>query len=328
MVDRCFACKLTKELTSEHIIPQAIGGRLKARLYCKDCNDIFGHELDDVLSINFGKLGTLLNIKRERGEPQPFDVTETSTQTPFLFTGKSLSRKTPTVILKSKDGDNLEFADVTARTQKELETIKASLKQRYEMPYSADQKTFQERHPGPLDANFEITIDDTLIRRAISKIAYSFLCTKIPKDQTLSSAFEVVRNYIKDGEGSDLASANFIHTKFMTDYSRPLHKIHVALNRGKTMVIGFVMLFGIYRFSILLSDTFVSHFDWPGLDYTFDPLRIQIVPWNDKFRAPVLTKDNVLRPKQSEKLVLSELDKGHRMLENYIEKYEFVRNEF
>ena len=327
MIDQCFACKNFKELTVEHIIPQALGGRLKARLYCKNCNDTFGRELDNILSINYGKIGTLLNIKRERGEPQPFDVVETSTQTPLVFTGKGLSRKKPTVILKSKDGKKLEFADVTARTQKELEKIKASLKERYEMSDSAEQKTFREDRPGPVDANFKITIDDTSIRRAISKIAYSFLCTKISKDQILSSTFEDVRNYIKDGTGSDLACANFIHTKFMTDYSRPLHKIHIALNRSKLMVIGFVMLFGIYRFSVLLSDTLVSHLDWPGLDYTFDPVRSQDVYGNEGFRVPALTKDNILRPKQSKMFVFSELNNGFKMLENYVDKFEFVRSE-
>jgi len=283
--------------------------------------------LDEILSINYGKIGTLLNIKRERGEPQPFDVVETSTQTPLVFTGKGLSRKKPTVIIKSKDGKNLEFADVTARTQKELERIKASLKGRYEISESAEQKTFQENRSGPIDANFKIIIDNKSIRRAISKIAYSFLCTKIPKDQILSSTFEDVRNYIKDGTGSDLACANFIHTKFMTDYSRPLHKIHVALNRGKLMVIGFVMLFGIYRFSILLSDTLVSHLDWPGLDYTFDPVLSQNVCGNERFMVPAFIKDNILRPKQSKKFVFDELNIGFKMLENYVDKFEFVRSE-
>jgi hypothetical protein len=328
MIDQCFACKNFKELTVEHIIPQALGGRIKARLYCKNCNDTFGHELDDTLSINYGKIGTLLNIKRERGDPQPFDVIETSTQIPLVFTGNSLSRKKPTVILnKSKDGKNLEFADVTARTQKELEKIKATLKERYEMSDSAEQKTFREDRPGPIDANFQITIDDISIRRAISKIAYSFLCTKISKDQILSSSFNGIRNYIKDGTGSDLASANYVHTNFMTDYSRPLHKIHIALNRGKFMVVGFVMLFGIYRFSVLLSDTLVSHLDWPDLDYTFDPVRSRDVYGNDRFRVSALTKDNMLRPKQSKKFVFDELNIGFKMLENYVEKFKFVRSE-
>jgi hypothetical protein len=327
MIDQCFACKNIKKLTVEHIIPQALGGKFKARLYCKNCNDTFGRELDDILSINYGKIGTLLNIKRERGKIQAFDVLETSTQTPLVFTGKGISRKKPTVILKLKDGKNLEFADVTARTQKELEKIKATLKERYEMSDSAEQETFREDRPGPIDANFQITIDNISIRRAISKIAYSFLCTKIPKDQILSSSFEGIRNYIKDGTGSDLASANYIHTKFMTDYSRPLHKIHIALNRGKFMVVGFVMLFGIYRFSVLLSDTLVSHLDWPDLDYTFDPVRSRYVYGNDRFRVPALTKENILRPKQLKKFVFNELNTGLKMLENYAEKIKFVRSD-
>lgn len=328
MMDQCFACKKFKDLTVEHVIPQALGGRLKAKLYCKDCNNTFGHELDDILTKNFGYIGTLLNIKRERGESQPFNVIATATKTSLVFTGSGLTRKSPSVIIKSKDGKRLEFADVTARTQEELERIKASIQERYEISDAAEQKTFQEIHPGPTDANFDIRIDDTLIRRAVSKIAYSFLCMKISKDLIFSSAFEKIRKYIKDGSGPDLACANFIHTKFMTDYNHPLHKIHVVLNRNKLIIVGFVTLFGIYRFSILLSDIFVSHFEWAGLDYTFDPIRLQKIPGNDKFHIPPLTKVNILKPKQSEKFVLSELEKGHKVLENYVENYKFIRNEF
>ena len=327
-MDQCFSCKRFKNLTVEHVIPQALGGRLKAKLYCKDCNNTFGHELDDILTKNFGHIGTLLKIKRERGKSQPFNVNATATKTKLVFTGSSLTRKRPNVIIKSKDGKKLEFADVTARTQEELERIKASIQEKYEISNEAEQKTFQEIHPGPTDANFDIRIDDTLIRRAISKIAYSFLCMKISKDLILSSAFEKVRTYIEDGTGPDLACANYIHTKFMTDYNRPLHKIHVALNRNELIVVGFVTLFGIYRFSILLSDIFVSHFEWAGLDYTFDPVRLQEVPGNNKFQIPSLTKVNILHPKQSEKFVLSELGKGYKVLENYVDNYKFIRNEF
>lgn len=328
MVNKCFACKESKVLTLEHIIPQAIGGKLKARLYCKDCNDTFGHELDCVLSNNFGKIGSLLRIKRERGETQPFDVIETSTKNPFVFSGKGLSRKNPTILLNSKDGKILEYADVTARTKNELEKIKSSLKERYVMPDGAEQITFQENHPGPIDANFNITIENTLIRRAVSKIAYSFLCTKIPKEQILSSAFDVVRDYIINGEGSDLARANFIHTAFMTDYNRPLHKIHIVLNRGKLVVVGFVMLFGIYRYAILLSDIFVSHLEWAGFDYTYDPVLLRDVPGNSSFRIPPPTKENILKQRQSKDFNESEMNKGFKMLENYVDNFEYIRSEY
>jgi uroporphyrinogen-III decarboxylase len=45
MKSACFACKETKVLTEEHIIPQALGGRLKAKLYCKTCNENFGKDI-------------------------------------------------------------------------------------------------------------------------------------------------------------------------------------------------------------------------------------------------------------------------------------------
>jgi len=113
MKTRCFVCTEPRLLTVEHIIPQAVGCRLKARLYCKVCNGFFGDALDDEISKQFGWIGTLLNIKRERGKTQPYEVTELKSGTTLLFDGKSLKLKDPVVKLVSKDGKKLDFSDVT-----------------------------------------------------------------------------------------------------------------------------------------------------------------------------------------------------------------------
>jgi len=139
------------------------------------------------------------------------------------------------------------------------------------------------------------------------------LCIKVPKDIILSLDFEEVIAYIKDGTGSDLACANFVHTQFMTDYIRPLHKIHIALNRSE--------------FTVLLSDKFVSQFEWPGLDYTFDPVRRQEVFGNERFRAPAITKKNILHLKQSKEFVQNELNEGQKVIESYVDNYEFLGSE-
>ena len=153
------------------------------------------------------------------------------------------------------------------------------------------------------------------------------MCIKVPKDVILSSAFEETREYIKDGRGPDLACANFVHTQFMTDYIRPLHKIHIALNRHRKIIAGYVSLFGIYRFTILLSSKFESQFEWPSLDYTFDPIRRKEVYGNERFRAPDITKTNILHPKQSKEFVQSELNKGQIVIESYVDNYEFLDSE-
>lgn len=323
MVDRCFACAHPKELTLEHIIPQAVGGKLKAYLYCRECNDQFGREIDAEISKQFGKIATLLNIKRERGETQPFKVTETSAGTELVFDGKDLTRERPVIKVSSKDGKKLDAADITARSKKELQEIWASIQARYET--SSEMKPFQEAHPGPTDVTYKITIDNVLLRRAIAKIAYSFLCVKVHKDIVFSSAFDGTRSYIRDGKGSDLSHANFVHTQFMTDSVRLLHKIHVAFNRDEKMVVGYVSIFGIYRFTVLLSDSFSSQLEWADLDYTFDPVCLQEVFGNERFRAPNISKQDVLQPKQSRELVLAELSEGYKIIEDYVDNYQFIR---
>ena len=151
--------------------------------------------------------------------------------------------------------------------------------------------------------------------------------TYSPKDVVFSSAFEDIRMYVRGGEGPDYAHANFVHTQFMTDYVRPLHKIHVALNRDQKLVVGYVSLFGTYRFTVLLSDVFPSQLEWADLDYTFDPVRLKEVLGNERFRVPNISKQDILRPKQSKEFVLAEINKGWKVIANYVDNYEFIDGE-
>lgn len=226
----------------------------------------------------------------------------------------------------SKDGKTLDFADITARSEQELKKICASIQSRYDVP--GGMKTFQDVHPGPTEAERVMMIDNTLLRRAVTKIAYGFTCTKLPESLIFSSAFEAVRQYIRVTDKPALACANFVHTGFMTDNVRPLHKIHIALNRNQKLLVGYVCLFGLYRFTVLLAEGFKSELEWPGLDYTFDPVRRKQVLGNDNFRAPQLTKENILHPKQSKELVQAELYKGHKVIESYVDSFRFLGGEF
>src|SRR5664280_415952 len=301
MKTHCFVCTEPRSLTVEHVIPQAIGGRLKAKLYCKECNEEFGNSIDDEISKQFAWIGTLLNIKRERSKAQPYEVNELKSGTTFLLDGKSMKRKSPVVKVVSKDGNKLDFADVTARSEKELKRICTSIQKRYNIP--GDMKTFQDVHEGPTEAERIMMIDNALLRRAVSKIAYGFTCIKLPESVIFSSAFEAVRKYINASDKPALACANYVHTKFMTDYVRPIHKIHVALNRNRGLLVGYVSLFGIYRFTVLLAENFKSELEWPDLDYTFDPVRREQVVGNENFRVPQLTEENILHPRQSKEFI-------------------------
>ena len=321
----CFICKKYRTLTIEHIIPQSIGGKLKEKLYCKKCNGTLGHTLDDEISKQLGCIATLLNIKRAQGKRQPYEVKKVTDRTTLTFDGKNLKRKEPIVKITSSDGKKLDSADITARSEKELKEICKSIKKRYEM--LSEIKTFKDVHPGPTDVEHEMTIDNALLCRAVSKISYSFLCIKLPKDDIFSPPFDAVREYIKAASVPALACANFVHTQFMTDYSRPLHKIHVALNRREKLVVGYVSLFGFLRFTVLLSNNFESRFEWPGIDYTFDPVRCEQVFGNDNFRVPQLKINDIIQPKQSKEFISSELNKGYEIISSCVENYKFLGGE-
>ena len=324
--DTCFACKKNRKLSDEHIIPQAIGGKLKVKIYCEDCNSEFGRSIDNEISKRFGYLATILDVKRDRGSNQPFDVQELTNNINLKFDGEKLIRKDPIVKIETeKEGKSLKFADVTAQSKEKLIKIIKSIKKKYKI--SEEFEILEDHHPGPADVKHELISDNKLIRRAVAKMAYSFICYKLPSEITLSESFDDVRQYFIVGDSSNLACANFTHTQFMSDYTRPLHKIHISLNRQDNLIVGYVMLFGIYRYTVLLSHDYTSRFEWPSLDYTFDPVRQEEVMGNPNFRPMPIKVTEVLHPKQSKEFVIEEVTKGLKILNNYETKMEFMKFE-
>ncbi|UKI41461.1 MAG: HNH endonuclease [Candidatus Melainabacteria bacterium] len=64
---KCLFCgNEFEELSKEHIIPNAICGRIKSRnLICKDCNSSLGDEIDNGFNGVYNQVINLFGIKRE-----------------------------------------------------------------------------------------------------------------------------------------------------------------------------------------------------------------------------------------------------------------------
>lgn len=312
------------DLNEEHIIPQSIGGRLTEFLYCVKCNSVFGDSLDVEISNHFGRFGTILNIRRKRGKNQPVKDKAIDSGTELSFNGKQLKRANPIVNYKiNEDGNTLESADITARSEDELEKIINGLRKKYTI--SENFRLFCEHHVGPTDTEHDFIIDSRPIRRAISKIAYGFLCKKLPSIAK-SDSLDPMRLYLKYDEGVDLACANYVATSFMVDYRRPFHKIHISCNRRRGFVVGYVTIFGIFRFTVLLA----KHrrgVEVADIDYTFEPVSQREVVGNDYFRAPDITEQMVLKPRHTKSLILNELSKGFEIIGDYTDDWEMLRLE-
>ena len=85
---KCYICgeELTKENASvEHIIPNAIGGKLKSKeLICKKCNSKLGHSMDKELAEQLDFFSNFLNINRDRGKPNNIIFIEKETNMEYI----------------------------------------------------------------------------------------------------------------------------------------------------------------------------------------------------------------------------------------------------
>jgi hypothetical protein len=224
------------------------------------------------------------------------------------FDGKRFSRADPEVKINKNDNGGIESFEINARSNKELKAKINEISQKYGIDKDSI-VTDEFEHPSPVEES-EFVLDSDGIHRDIAKIAYGFACWKLPSTIILSDAFARIRMYLKGDQEDKLVSSNYTYTDFMSDNRRPLHKVHIAFNRSEGLVTGFVTLFGAFRYTILLSDSYSGDIEWPSIDYTFNPVTQNEVFGNSVFTAPKLTINQIVNPKQRIEKVTKSLEVG------------------
>ena len=308
----CYLCGMKTTLSSEHIIPQCLGGVLKASLYCPSCNSECGHDVDSELARQFGRYATLLQIARERGENQPFTIVSDENGLKFRCDGKMITRADPVVRIDQDDSGKIKAVEVLARNEEELRSIFQSIAKKYNIDPAL--MIFEQVETPPPVGSHDFVLDNPLIHRSIGKIAYGFACSRLPQNIVLSKAFEAIRHFILGENEESLTSSNFAHGSFMVDNRRPLHKVHLCLNRRERLLGGYVVLFGTFRYTVLLSETLDSGVEWPAIDYTYNPVTQREVVGNLNFIAPDLTREEFVAPKQTKEQVLRALQRGQDVI--------------
>jgi hypothetical protein len=308
----CFLCGTETKLTREHIIPQCLGGTLEDELYCKECNEGCGHEVDAELARQFGPNATLLQVARARGVNQPFEFITDNGKLKLRCDGKSITRADPVVRTEKDEKGRLKAAEVIARSEEEQRAIFNGLAKKYGI--NPVQGLFEMVENPPPAGYHEFELDNPLIHRAIGKIAYGFTCLRLPRKLVLSAAFDPIRKFILGNQADRLASSNYSHGDFMVDNQRPLHKIHLSLNRNARVLTGYVALFGTFRYTVLLSEELFSDLEWRGLDYTYNPVTEMTIEGNDNFAAPALTREEIVMPRNARDEVLRALQRGQEII--------------
>lgn len=273
-MSKCYLCKneITDENVSiEHILPNAIGGRLKSSsLICKECNSKFGDTSDACLAKQLEFFANQLNIKRERGSVQNVEMTRESTGETYLVSpeGDLVPRKP--LIKERESNGNLEIY-VKANDEKTIESILIGLKRKYPKlditKFNDALKHEVEYIDEPLHGT--ISIDGKKIFPAILKIAVNYYIEKGGDIEFVDSAIEDLKN--NQTHRVDLIIKEGLVVE--SDSEDVLHYIFINGCREKKKLYAIIELYSTVQFVIKLSDNYngedVQHL------YVFDVLKKQ-----------------------------------------------------
>lgn len=251
---KCVFCnvELTAENSAkEHIIPNAIGGRLKSSdLDCVKCNSECGADCDDALARDLNPLANLLGIERDRGEPQPIDGVVGGKGVRLEVAGKPEFAK-PELEVK-KDGKKVEIK-LAARSISEARKMIEGLARKYPIDVEAAMKQAQLKRtylPDFVEFKFAHGGKDTF--RAVTKMAYLFLKHKRP-GQALDRETQIIE-FIKGA--CDYKAVYFLPGERVVEPAagQVLHSVVIKSFPVERLLVAFVELFSVFSFVIVLSE--------------------------------------------------------------------------
>jgi hypothetical protein len=277
---KCIYCKQEiRRPSREHIIPYALGGRYtNKKIVCKDCNGRLGHDVDDILIgwTPFVMTRSLLHLEGHGGDIPRFEIEDKEGRVYIAEPGWRLRPKDKLTRIVDTVNDQKAILQISttvadeAEGWKDLQRNKKSfmrkLRKQGHRIRETDIKTRVDMKPQTIrpfgfkhqDVSFG---DKDEHYRAIAKIAFNYLATKLAPEEILAPEFDVIREFIRYGtlKSDDhrklfLADYRDIYTVCSSQAQVPFfHRVTVYCNRATSNVIGLVELFGRVRIAVVLS---------------------------------------------------------------------------
>ncbi len=254
----CVICGLpiTADTDSrEHVITNAIGGRLKTNGFiCQDCNSTKGHSWDTALARQLNGLCLYFGIARERGE-SPTQQIETTTGERFeLQHGGGLMPHKPTIKEIQREGGRLEL-QITAQTMEEARKILKRKKRKYpglDIEQALRTATNGLSAPtGVLKLSSEVGGVES--DRSIVKTTAAFAhCVGLEVDG-LNTALEYLRNSDAEAPFGYYYEVDLVIGR---PAGVPIHCVAVSGIPEHRLLLGYVEFFGVHRAVVCLSDRY------------------------------------------------------------------------
>jgi hypothetical protein len=248
LLHKCFCCDeiiTSAKISDEHIIPNALGGKLKSKtLLCSDCNSKLGSEVDAPFCQQMGFVTNRLGIKRERGEPPAIKARRADSGDPIFIESDRTTFAPRTTIQRTENGYAIEC------DQKNIGKAMEALKRK------VPNVQFSQVEPFESDLQFHHKSDFGGIAcyRAVTKIALNFFLHRGGSVAPVSKAI----SFVKSG-GDNCFVILYYPSRDVLPQRIAKQITHVVAIRGdpvQNFLYAYVELFTAFRFLVSLSETY------------------------------------------------------------------------
>lgn len=286
-------CEVTAG-SREHIIPNAIGGRLSSdKLICNSCNNKSGSAWDAVLCNQYTILCVWFGVSRERGNVPNCSVENEIGEISIISNDGKIQPKKPTFSSKKINENECEIT-VKANNHKDAKKIISSFCKKNNL--QPDFTTLQHRevlfndHGG--DTKFSFDLSGPQIGRSVAKMMYLYSLHVGVDRESMKDVFKYLS---AESNVQPFGPYYDVDLILKRPENIPIHVISVCGKNNR--IIGYIELFGLFKYVFNLSS------DYHGNDfchtYALDPVSGDILDATICFDRINSSVEQYLKPEVS-----------------------------
>ena len=301
---KCYVCEKNEADSDEHIIPNAIGGVLRAKILCKDCNSKFGDSCDAELAKQCLFFSNLVNHSRDRkGVPDlPCQIIDNGIAIPVK---RNAQTKELNGLIRqfTNDDDSIGFSFKAygkgAKKILKKETEKVIVNVGNKNNWSKERiRDIIDEMVHKIDAAEEQKIETPLIQNrfdfggkesflSLLKTAINFYIMNNGAKNYISDALRI----LKDSSDAVSTIVHLYYPDNFTPKDSIYHALYVKGDKHEKKLICLISYYNVYQVIVLLNDDYTG--DDIEFNYCYDIWNEKNCPWNKSLDITSVPFENI-----------------------------------